>query len=533
MSNLLKLTKIEFGKFISSFSIGNKKKNSPFFVIALIIGVLMMGASAFYSWILLLAFKQSGSDPYPALTFFAGVASFAIFLSSINQARGIYIGDDYDMLASLPIRKRDIVASKILMLYLGEILFSVIILVPHGIMQLAFMGNATYFWISLLLTVFVPIVPVAIAVLVSLALALATSKFRFANLIILAFYVVLIAGISVLGVLARSSSSTQIMESFGAIGNILKWINPSYMLIEQFFLGNSLCLLWFILINIVVIIGTVSFMALLFDKLHALVCSVKLKSKYVPTQLKNRKESRLLLSLEFKRLINSRIYFLNSCMGVIMGIVATTITLFSMQNALKGNASSPEAVEMMNKLLLPIAVVVMITVFGVSNPACSAISIEGKTFWIIKSLPIDYRKYMWAKLIFPIIIFVPACLIASTIAIVFKHDDVGVVILTYLIPVFYAIFMIFFSLIINLRRYKLKWTSETEAVKNSSAVVITMLGNFGFTLVLGGATIALSVFFNPLYPLLGLLGIVVIAIIPCYLYLRKNFARKVEQIEDF
>ena len=118
MSNLLALVKIEFRKFLSSLTSGKKKaRQTPLIYVLIGLGLLMIVLSVSYSFLIIFSYKEAGLDPSPSVGFFAGVVSLFIFMSSMSQARSIYIGEDYDMLTALPIRKRDIVASKVITLY--------------------------------------------------------------------------------------------------------------------------------------------------------------------------------------------------------------------------------------------------------------------------------------------------------------------------------------------------------------------------------------------------------------------------------
>ncbi|MBQ9457550.1 MAG: hypothetical protein IJU64_03465 [Bacilli bacterium] len=534
MNNLKSLIKIEFGKFLSSFSSGRKKRNTPIFYIAIFVGLFGMAMSAGYSFLILHSYVEAKIDPAGAVAFFAGVASLFVFMSAMNQARGIYIGDDYDLLTSLPIKRRDIVASKIITIYLTELLFSTMIMLPHAVVLIIMTHHVPLLLLSLLLAVTLPIVPVAIAVLFSLLVTMATSRFRYANLVVTLFYTAFIVAIAVLGIVTRDKQAAEAAAGFGAIGGVLKWVNPAYGLIEL-----SVSISWFFLfaymgVNVLAVIFTVLFFSLSYEKLHDLVSSISYKPKAVHASSKNKNETKLLLSLETKRLLSSRIYFINSCMGAIMAIVGTVVFLISMKNGMD-NASpeNPEAAELISLMVIPIMITISCMILGLTSPAASGISIEGKSFWIMKSLPIDYKKYMHVKLLFPLLIFVPAALLTSTIAVIFFHNYVEDIIFAFLIPLAYVVLNTIIGLWINLRHVKLKWNNEAEVVKNSAAILIGLLLDFALTIVMGAILIVMPIFTRTaLWGYIAVFSAIVIAIIPCYLHLRHIFPTKIEAIED-
>ena len=215
-----------------------------------------------------------------------------------------------------------------------------------------------------------------------------------------------------------------------------------------------------------------------------------------------------------------------------MCVLGSTIYLVTFSNAI--NSASAEAQPMMRLLFIPMFIICSALIVGLTNPITGAINIEGKTFWISKSLPIDYKKSMWSKILFSWILTLPATLIASTIAVCFYHDNVWEILFSYFIPFTYSILNSFVGLIIALKHPKLKWNSETEAVKNSASVLIGLLINFGIWIVLGTTFIVLTVLFPfaSIYMYIGLFTLFVIGIIPCFIYLKKNYSKIIYEIED-
>ena len=534
-SNLLMLISIEIKKFFSGFnSKGKKARQTPILYVGLLILFLSLIASAGYSFLVIFPFKNQGIDPSAAVSVFAGIAALLIFMTTMSQARSIYIGDDYDLLTTLPIRKRDIVIAKISTMYGMELLFSLVIMVPHGIIHIVMGSDFSLFLISLLLGFTLPIVPIAIAILLSLLVTMGTAKFKYGNTISTILYALLIVGFSAMSMIIGNMRDDSVATStFSNIGNVIKWVNPSYFFVELALFSNKLYILAYVGVNLVVAIGSILFIALLFDKLHEIVSSTSMKKDYVRKDLKNKGEGKLLLSLEFKRLINSKLYFVNTIMGSIMAILGSGVFIFTFTNAMK-DVSDPQALSAMKLLFVPIYIATFCLILGISSPTTGVINIEGKNFWLTKSLPINYKKLLHAKLLFAWILTIPAALIISTVTVIFSHETVFDVIFAYVIPILYIIFISVLSLIVAIHHPKLKWNSEAEAVKNSVTVVICMFVGFGITSIVGGIVIPLSIIF-PNYTYLAYIGAsltLLIPTIPCYIYLNKYFGKRIDLIED-
>ena len=525
MSSLLSLIKIEFSKTFSGLFNRNSKKSKPrpILVVFLLFGLLMVGLSFLYNFIFLFMLKEADSPLENGVLLFAGLASMLTFVSSINQARSIYIGDDYDLLTTLPIRKSDIIASKIFNLYFVELLFSLMLLIPNGIVIVILSQNVGLMFISFLLAIIIPILPIAVASLLSLLITMATARFKYGNFISFIFYAVFIASFSVLGFFMRNNDPALII----GMGSVMKWFNPSLLLLELAFEKSLLFLLLFVGSNIGLLIVTVLIFALMFTKLHELVSSIRMKNVYVRKDLKIKNEFKSLFNIEVKRLVNTKMHFINGIMGPLMCIVMIPLAIISTLRI----KEDPSAAEYYNLIIVPALIAVMMWILSLSNPSASSISIEGKTFWISKTLPISLKKYMYAKLLITYILYIPASLITSTIIVVFFHNNVLDIVMTYVVPLIFVLITGVLGLICNVKHPKFKWKNEQEVVKNSAAILFTMLFGSLISLNVGGLIVGL-VFVNQLMAYLVGLGLLLIVLLICFLHLNSIFAKRIEKMED-
>lgn len=446
-----------------------------------------------------------------------------MFISSINQARGIYIGRDYDLLISLPIKKSDIVFSKIITLYVIELLFSLGLLVPNGIMVVSLTGDVITMLLAFLLAFFVPIIPLVIASIISLFVTLLTARFKYGNIITALLYFPFILGLSLMGTLFNNSSASM----FASIGGVFKWFNPSLILVELAITQSYLYLLLFVVSNLVLLLIAVILFAIFYSKLHDLVTSVKMKASYVRKDLKIKNEFATLLSIDLKRLVNSKMYLLNSLTGAVMTIFAVVICYISTRTI----PDIPEAKESFYHIIVPVFITVIMFTLSISNPSCSSISIEGNTFWLSKTLPISLKKYMLSKLCITYIFYIPSSLIASTIVVIFYHHSVLDSVMVYLFPLISVLLVAIIGLIYNVKHPKFKWQNEAEVVKNALPVLFTMLMGMLITIVMGTLVIVGSLLNPLLFYLVGLASLIIVTII-CYIYLSKIFEKKIWQMEE-
>ncbi len=531
MSNLLSLLKIEFSKNFSRRSLKeNKVKTASFAGIIALVVILGIGLSCLYTFIYGMSYKEAGLSIFPLTILFASVASALTLFSGINQARGIFIGKDYDMLNALPITKRTIIAAKVINLYLIELLYSAIIMIPHGIVAFAISGESLVLITSLILAFTISAFPLVIALIFSFITLVVASKFQYGNIVSIIFYVIFLGGLFYLSFsMGRGSSEARIANTLTSAANIIKWINPAIYFVELAHASNYLYILIFVAINIASLIIVTLVFALFFDSLHELVTALKSDFKYVRKELKAKKELKTLLGLEFKRLFASRMYFLNSCSGLIVSVIMSVMMglIFSPYSPF---GTSENLTSMVKQYAFFGGIIIT---FGLcmTNTCTVGISIEGKNFWMIKSLPINYKKYMWAKLLLSIILFIPISLICSTIIVIFIMPDWVSILSIYLVPVVVILINIIVSLLINLSFYRLRWTNEQEVVKSSTAVWLSMIVGFASDMAI--AILLATGIFNKYLGVFLTIGVGLLATVAFYILLSKAFVRKINNIEDF
>lgn len=532
MNNLWTLIKIEFSKSFSKNSIKeNKAKSVSFLVILGLVVILGIFLSALYAFIYGRMYISNGATLEPLVILFAVVASMLTLMSGINQAKGIFIGKDYDQLSALPLKKTTIIASKVINLYLVELLYSSIILIPSGVVFTILASNAVFVVTGLILSIFISAFPLVVAMIFSFITALISERFKYGNFISILFYIIFLGGIFALSFASSSSKSdADLINVFTSISNVALWINPALYFVNFSLIENYAFILIFVGINVISMVIVVLVFGLFFDKIHEIISSFKADYKYERKYLKSKKELKSLLELEFKRLISSKMYFINSISGLVMSLIMG-VWMSIMFSKYTPFGIKPETLELIRSYAFAGSIIIVFGV-GITNTCAVGISMEGANFWLVKTLPINYKKYMWAKLLLTFILQIPVALIVSTVMTILIMPDVISIIAIYLIPILYIILTAVVSLLLNLTFHKLKWTSEQEVVKSSSSVVIAMLLGFGIDIVLAGVLIGLGFVDRYLGVFLSI-GSLAIAIVVFYLILSSTFTRKITNIEDF
>lgn len=532
MTNLWSLVKIEFSKSFSKTSIKeNKAKSSGFFTLVGFVVILGIALSSLYSYIYGNIFKEAGMSPAPLVVLFAMVTSLLTLFSGITQSKGIFTGKDYDMLSALPLKKSEIIASKVINLYLVELLYSAIIMIPNGVVFYIQTKDIMFLYNGFILAIFISAFPLVVSMLFAFLTSMISEKFKYGNLVSLFFYILLLgASFSFSFFISKSGSLEEQANIFTNISSVAKWFNPSLFFVDYAVNTNYAFILIFIAINVISVIVVILVISLFYDKIHEVVFSIKADYKYERKQLKTKKQLKALLELEFRRLISSKLYFINSVIGLIMAIIMSGFLGFTFSKVSPFNLSE-EMLGYVQTYAFAGAILVCFGI-GITNTCAVAISIEGQNFWLVKSLPLDYKKYMWAKLLLSLILMIPVSLICSTLVVAFIQPNWVAILSIYLIPILYSVLNVFLSLLVNLRFYKLKWRNEQEVVKSSSAVVISMLLGFATEIVLAGLLIGLGVISSYIGVFVSI-GVLLVAGILFFAILNARFESRLMKIEDF
>ena len=151
--------------------------------------------------------------------------------------------------------------------------------------------------------------------------------------------------------------------------------------------------------------------------------------------------------------------------------------------------------------------------------------------WQMKSLPISYKLYAKSKIVMSYLILAPFVLIASSVLTVFMEKNFINIFTAFVLPQIYLFSMCSIAFWINSVFYKLKWSNETEAVKNSAGMLISMLIDFVYTALLCVVLIIPGIFGYFFVGAILTILIVLIVAISFYSIVRKTCSRNINAIE--
>ncbi len=473
-----------------------KARSASGTVVAWVIaGVLI----ALYEYIFMsMLYVEENTAVFPPL-----VAMFAMFLTlltSVSYAKALlFEAKDHDMLFALPIPGRTIVAAKLLTMYTLDSILNIVMLVPcaifYGIFERPHISFYIYYFILML---FVSLIPILIASIISAVMSIIASHFRHAQFVTVILYVIFLCGVMgfsmTVGSSAGGNEDVLVGAMFEGMLSGLSSIYPPLAWFKEATMEGSLSsALLFVGVSLLAFSIVALVFGKFYGKIHELFRPRAVRRKYKSSE----KSSGIMLALmkkDMKRLFSSATIFMNQLIGLLMLVVFAV--MFSIQNF---GAEGEEVAELFS-IMFPF---IFAMAAAMVNDTSSSISLEGKTFPLLKSLPVLPKEILRSKLYLHMAFCAPVILVCGIAVSIVNGLPIIGAIATVVIPLCYAYSAGVVGLLINLKKYKFDWTSEVTIAKNNLPMVLTMLG--GMVLSIAPMVIALGLYFAGL-PLAAILG---------------------------
>lgn len=512
MKNIFNLSKIYFKQLIlQNFSIkSNKKRSTSILYTFLLVAILMGSVSVMLnSFVVLLKEVHMEQN-----ILFLGLlyTSFITLFFLIYETQGYFFKNkDYELLAAMPIKSKDIIISKFLSVLLTAYVYEILFVIPTVIIYFMHVPFSIVPFLMLLVgLIFFPMIYIFIGSGVGALINIITSKLKHKNIINSIFMIIIIMVVFVVFSLGNST----MMHLFASenIPLALKIIFPSaYFLFAGVAKLQYLNILWLLLISIASIILTIYIINLTYQKVNTNLKqtnnSVSKKTiSYAPNSV-----MKTLLKNEFKRWAGIPVYVVNTIIGPLM-VFAMSIILGVV---FKGMLVPGEF-----DIFALIYIIAFSIIINISSTTSTSISLEGKNFYILKSMPIQFKTIVIPKLSLNLSLSVPFLLMAEIIAVcILPLSWVGILGVL-IIPILSVITFSMLGLLFNLFFPKLDWTSEIQVVKQSLSVFLSMITPMIFFGVLAGiyfgflsAILSVNWFIFILFVLLLLVFITVLSVL--------------------
>lgn len=439
--------------------------------------------SVLYSIIMAEGFAQIGMLP-TLLGIMAMASSLLILMFSIFETKGVLLGfGDYDVVMSWPVGVRTVAASRVVGMYAYNFVYGLMLLLPAGIVYAIKANPSGWFYpLYLVLMLLLPALPTIVGALLGTVLTIATARAKKSSLISILAQFVLVIGLMTLSFRASTSLTdpSKIAGSADVLAGIVSQMYPPAQWFQDALTGTSLVsALWLLLLSAASITLLLFWLGRSFISINSRLKSKPRGEKFVMRRQARADQVTALFRREWKRYFSSSIYVVNTAFSYVM-LLAAGVALLVKADALSSLMNVPE-------MQIPLSVVPFVLAWIVSMGATTpaAISMEGRSLWIIKSMPVRARDWFSGKLAVTMVLAVPSILISSTLIVIGLKPGLLDAIWLYLTPLAYALAFGVFGLWLNIRMPRMDWKTEAEAVKQSGSVMISVFTGMGAALLPG------------------------------------------------
>ncbi len=492
LKSLIKKQMLESLSFLYQSGKEGKRRSKSGFILYAVLMLYVVGIFGFLFFNMAFALCEPLIEMDLQWLYFAlfGTMStaFGVIGSVFMAYSGLYEAKDNELLLAMPIPMKMILLTRMISLYFISFLFEALLMIPCGIVYHIMVGfsalSAVFFVFTLVL---LPLLALVLSCILGWVIALIAPHVKNKSVVTIVLTLAFLGGyfyvysqinallqlflfnIEEIGVLIRRVLFFLYHMGLGITGE------PLSFLVFAVFVLVCFSVMYYILSR--------SFLRLVTTKRGTA------KIAYKHKEMKVFSSDTALYKKELKRLFSTPTYLLNCGLGSLFLLVGGVAAVF------KGKDISELLIQIypgMGEIIPLLLCVIICMIASLNMITAPSISLEGKSIWILQSLPVSYKKVFWAKIKLHLAVTsIPAlfCMIAFLIS-VSTNPLMGILItiLVFIMIMFHALI----GLVSNLRFPNLKWTNETMPVKQGMSVFLAMMVNMGVVLLLGALYMLLA-----------------------------------------
>lgn len=451
------------------------------------------------------------------------IVSLVILCFSFFKAANIIFQiNTYEIQISLPVSKAAIVTSRFLTMYVTDLLISMAVIIPGGILYGILMKPSFGFYIwGIIGMLFLPCIPLTIATAAGSLIFAISSRMRYKNLVNILLSIGLI--VAILGVNFGIAGYQESLEQI----DLTMLRNLAVMAIEQIqkiyppagwfgnsVLGNNLAQ-GGMLIGVSLIFAGI--LLAILQKFFIVICSAlnatAAKNNYKMGSLSASSAMKALWKREIKRYFASSVYVVNTIVGYILALMMT-VALWVL-----GGKNVLEMLDLPAEWNILLVLPFVLSMVGNLMPMSScSISMEGKQWWLAQTLPVTMKQILDGKILANLSIAFPFFAVAEVFAFLAVKPSLKDGIWLIVVPLVYTLFLSVAGLTINLAFPVFDWENEVRVVKQSASTMLTLL----LSMISSMIPIVLLILFGDLHMIINAATVVMISAATLVLYKRNQ-----------
>lgn len=478
MKKLISLLKANMSEGMNLFKVNTKKKNNfTKIVLPIMLAVVVMGVMYSYSELIMEQLKPINMQ-FVLLTIFVIITSVLTIIEGIYKSGNLLFNcKDDNLLLSLPIKKSTVLFIRVFKFYVFELLYNSLFLIPAIIVYAKTMNpNISYYIVSSIGLLVFPIVPILISCILGTIITFIASKFKGKNIA-----QTIVTTVMLIGIMYFSHNSNvflaNIAKNASSINDfITKLYYPAGAYIELITNFGILKLFEFLIVNLGLFVITVILIGKVYFNINSGVKAIKrakTDKKYV---IKTSTPIKALIKKELSRFISSPVFVTNAGFGLILYVLGCVIASVKFDNIANMFIQEEGGITLdCIKNYIPVILFGFICFSSfMTSITSSMISLEGKSFNILKSLPIKPYTIIKSKVLTAVLIMIPCILIGNIIIFIKFKLDLLSTILILVASILLPLLSETIGIIVNLKYPRMDAKNDTEVVKQSMSSAISV-----------------------------------------------------------
>ncbi len=448
-----------------------------------------------------------------------------VFFDLFTCGNRIFSQKGYDILTSMPIKSESVVISRFLGHYIADLALTLAIALPgFAVYGYLIKPDILFYIFAFIGVLFVPILPLVIATLFGTVVMRLSSRMKNKSLAQSALSVLVVVGVMTVSFSMEGLTESLSVEQFTSLANNIseafsKIYPPAVWLGEAIVGANALKLLIFVILSVFVLALALLIISRNYDSIIRRLSSFSAKHNYKIGKIQSRGVTKALYFRELKRYFASSIYVTNTIVGPILGAIMSIALCIVGVDSIK--ASLPFEIDIIG--VLPF---VFSAVFTMMTTTCVSISMEGKHFWVVKSMPITSKALFDSKILLNLSLMLPFYLISQIAFIIALKPTAIQILWLLLIPAAVALFVTVFGITVNLKFHSFDWENEVTVVKQSLPAALGGFAGFFLSIILSIFVLITPSFLENAVKLLLMLILLSVTV---FLY-KSNNKKKLEEL---
>ncbi len=462
-----------------------------------------------------------------------------LILSFFFTLSALYLGRDAAYLAALPLKPRTILSAKLVQVWVSETLIDAIILLPACILYAVKVGVDPGFYLRMIVVwLLIALMPICVIAFVASLLIRLSALWKHREVLLTVSGIALMVGYMFLmmnlgGITGDTADGgemiRQLVESSSArIGAMTKMFPPAAWAADGMLGQNYGMFIVWILLSLAVPVITVWLLGYSYRKLSMLQTETPTGSKKkltgkesfaAGTQLKAccLREIRTILRVPSYATNILPICFMPLLMVIMIVMVAG-------RTAGENSEGFKMIFQNLNPAIVMGILAAVMAYMGGMNPALStAVTREGKGHDFMTALPVSAHTFVTAKFIVGFAMSMFGIIAAAVALGIYFQDFVLPIILACVLCLLFSFANAALALSRDVKKPRLDWVTEQEAVKQNFGVVISMLISWGILGLLALLTYFLITWGLEIVPVFLILAAILAALcFGAYMILRKT-----------